>query len=96
MFQLTEYSSVLECGVVFGCLVAGLPKDRSAFICRVNKPEKALRNVGSYSFNDTISRHRRPEFSASPLFELQILHFSFFFYMEIKGEKNRTRRGRIF
>lgn len=53
------------------------------------RPEKALRNVGSYSFNDTTSRHRRLESPASPLCEPQI--FPFFFYMEIKREK--IRRG---
>jgi hypothetical protein len=40
--HLTEYSSVLECGVVFGCLVPALPKDRIGFICRVNDHEKLL------------------------------------------------------
>jgi len=51
------------------------------------RPENALRNIGSYLFNDTTSRHSRVESSSSPLCEPQISHFPFFFYMEIKGRK---------
>ena len=90
---------IFKCNGMWRCLwvLSSRPAQRKKCLhLQGQRPEKALRNVDSYSFNDTTSRHRRHETSASPLCEPQILHFPFFFYMEIKGEKIKTRHGRTF